>query len=61
MMDMRLREAGVPEATIDDLLRHGAPAMTRYCSVALLVALDGGTGRCHSPKSPPEKKNGLEA
>ena len=36
---MRLREAGVPEGTISDLLWHSTPTMTHHYSVAQLVEL----------------------
>jgi integrase len=36
---MRLREAGVPESTIADLLWHSTTTMTRHCSVAQIVEL----------------------
>ena len=36
---MRLREAGVPESTIADILWHSNPTMTRHYSVAQVVEL----------------------
>lgn len=38
---MRLREAGVPEGTISDLLWHSTATMTRHYSVAQIVELHG--------------------
>lgn len=38
---MRLREAGVPEGTISDLLWHSTPSMTHHYSVAQIVELHG--------------------
>ena len=38
---MRLREAGVPEGTIADLLWHSTQTMTRHYSVAQIVELHG--------------------
>ncbi len=36
---MRLREAGVPEGTIADILWHSTPSMTHHYSVAQIVEL----------------------
>lgn len=36
---MRLREAGIPEGTISDLLWHSTPSMTHHYSVAQIVEL----------------------
>jgi integrase len=36
---MRLREAGVPEGTISDILWHSKQSMTQHCSVAQIVEL----------------------
>jgi integrase len=36
---MRLREAGVPESTVADILWHSNPSMTRHYSVAQIVEL----------------------
>ena len=36
---MRLREAGVPEGTIADILWHSTPSMTHHYSVAQIVVL----------------------
>ena len=82
---MRLREAGVPEGTIADILWHSTPSMTHHYSVAQIVVLhaalekvtddngrwnkslatlrkehEGRMGRQFS-RTPPAKKNGLEA
>lgn len=38
---MRLREAGVPEATIGDVLWHGRKSITQHYSVAQIVELHG--------------------
>ncbi len=38
---MRLREVGVPEGTISDLLWHSTPSMTHHYSVAQIVELRG--------------------
>ena len=87
---MRLREAGVPESTIGDILWHTSPSITRHYTVAQIVELHAamekikeesgrwnktlatlriehaearqrGGGERKSPKSPPAKKNGLDA
>ena len=49
---MRLREAGVPESTVADILWHSNPSMTRHYSMAQIVELHaalekikGDTGR----------------
>jgi hypothetical protein len=36
---MRLREAGVPESTVADILWHSNPSMTRHYSMAQIVEL----------------------
>ena len=36
---MRLREAGVPESTVADILWHSSPSMTRHYSMAQIVEL----------------------
>jgi len=36
---MRQREAGVPESTVADILRHSNPSMTRHYSMAQIVEL----------------------
>lgn len=36
---MRLREAGVPESTVSDILWHSSPSMTRHYSQAQIVEL----------------------
>ena len=36
---MRLREAGVPESTVADILWHSSPSMTRHYSTAQIVEL----------------------
>ena len=49
---MRLREAGVPEGTIADLLWHSTQTMTRHYSVAQVVELPGALpqgAKQHSP------------
>jgi integrase len=38
---MRLREAGVPESTIADVLWHSKPSMTHHYTVAQIVELHG--------------------
>jgi integrase len=38
---MRLREAGVPEATRADILWHTSPSMTHHYSMAQIVELHG--------------------
>lgn len=38
---MRLREAGIPEGTISDLLWHSTRSMTHHYSVAQIVELHG--------------------
>ena len=87
---MRLREAGVPESTIGDILWHTSPAITRHYTVAQIVELHAAmekikeesgrwnkslatlrieheearrrdVGERKSPKSPPAKRNDLEA
>lgn len=87
---MRLREAGVAEPTISEILWHTSGSITRHYTVAQIVELHTAlekikedSGRWNkslatlrreheearqakasgekSPKSPPAKKNGLEA
>jgi integrase len=87
---MRLREAGVAESTVADILWHSSTTMTRHYSVAQIVELHAAlekikedSGRWNkslatlrreqeegmkdlvlggeSPRSPPRKKNGLDA
>ena len=36
---MRLREGGVPESTVADILWHSTRSMTQHCSVAQIVEL----------------------
>jgi integrase len=38
---MRLREAGVPESTVADILWHSTKSMTQHYSVAQIVELHG--------------------
>lgn len=56
-VDMRLREAGVPESTIADLLWHSTKTMTRHYSVAQIVELHGA-GEDHQRRWPVEQEPG---